>query len=92
MKKSDLIELSGWEKGEGGYFGVKGKGSNGVDYAYENKDVFFRREDGWTRMRMLYSTFAECDSSDITFYTGSKSNSPVYFDDVKYKVVRLRGH
>jgi len=88
--KHDLVEITAWQKGEGGALVISGKGEKCGDFYYPNRDILFEDKDGWKKMRMVFSMWEICGNSSAGFYVFNSGHSTVYFDDVSFNLRKFK--
>jgi uncharacterized membrane protein len=89
LRAGDFVEITAWEKGEGGDIVVKGQGKNCEPYRFIHKEIFSTDGKGWSKLQMNFSMWFPCDSSKVSFYVENVSSAPVYFDDITYCIKRF---
>ncbi len=83
----DLVEISGWQKGNTGGFVVTGTGSNCEPYFLSNKTIHYRDSVGWGYMNYVFTVTNKCDTSNVNFFVWNPDTSTtIFFDDVRFSI------
>jgi uncharacterized membrane protein len=92
LSYGDLIEVSGWQKGEGAQMIVSGKGKNCGDFYYTNWDLKYKDNKGWSRMEYAFTMNQKCtagDSTEVGFFVWNPGKTKTYIDDLKFSIKKF---
>jgi len=90
LRLGDLVEIYAWQKGNKGEIIVKGHGARCEPFYYINSAIQFKETGGWQKMQMIFSVFADCDSTEVMFYVHNPTQDTIYFDDLRYSVKKFK--
>lgn len=86
----DLVEISGWQKGNSGGFVVAGNGSNCEPFFLSNKTIHYRDSAGWGYMNYVFTVTEKCDSSNVNFFVWNPdTTTTIFFDDVRFSIKKF---
>lgn len=81
----DIIEISGWQKGDDVQLVLSGRGKNCKEFYYPSTEVHYRDSAGWGYMQMLKTFNLKCDSTEaMVFVWCGDSTKVAFFDDFKF--------
>lgn len=87
LEYGDLVEISGWQKGNTGQLVLTGGGGNCENYYYPNNLIHYRDKNGWGYMNMIKTITTKCKTDWVTFFVfNPDTTTKIYFDDLKFSI------
>lgn len=90
LRYGDLVEVTGWQKGNSGGLVLAGNGLNCDSYFLSEKKVHYTDSNGWGYMNFVFTVTNKCDTSNVNFFVWNPDTTKtIFFDDVKFSIKKF---
>ncbi len=88
--KRDMVDITAWQKGDGGVLVISGSGDKCGEFYFPNRNICYEDSNGWKKMHMVLSMWKTCGKSSAGFYIFNSGQSTIYFDDVSFSIKKFK--